>query len=183
MAERGIERLNSLTHDEAEGELLKCCGSTAWACAMSASRPFGDADELGRAADEVWSRLERDDWLEAFSRHPKIGEREAAAGQSRQEQGWSSQEQSGVGGSGEAARAELAELNREYEVKFGHVFLICATGKSADEMLADLRERLRNEPEDEIKRAAEEQRLITRLRLGKLLDGWAQDRGRSGGET
>jgi OHCU decarboxylase len=170
MTARGIKWLNSLAHDEAEAELLKCCGSTAWACAMSARRPFADAGELARAADEVWSRLERDDWLEAFSRHPKIGERGKAAGQTEREQAWSKQEQSGVGAPDDATRAELAESNRVYEEKFGYVFLVCATGKSAGEVLAQLRGRLRNDPEEEIGRAAEEQRQITRLRLGKLLE-------------
>ena len=169
-AERGIERLNSLKHDEAEAELLKCCGSTAWACSMSARRPFGGVEELMSAADEAWSNLEREDWLEAFGRHPKIGERKSATEQSEREQAWSRREQSGVAAADEATRAELAELNRAYEERFGHVFLICATGKSAGEMLANLRERLSNDADEEITRAAEEQRQITRLRLRKLLE-------------
>lgn len=168
--ERGIERLNSLTHDAAEAELLKCCGSTAWACGMAARRPFGGADELLRVADEVWSNLESDDWLEAFSRHPKIGERKAATEQTEKEQAWSRQEQSGVGSADDAARAELSELNREYEEKFGYVFIVCATGKSAAEIVAALRARLPNDRETEIARAAGEQRQITRLRLRKLLE-------------
>jgi OHCU decarboxylase len=168
--EQGIERLNSLTHDEAEAELLKCCGSTAWACGMSARRPFKGADELLHMADEVWSNLESDDWLEAFSRHPKIGERRAATAQTQEEQSWSKQEQSGVRAADEAARAELSELNRVYEERFGYVFIICATGKSASEMLTELRSRLRNDRETEITRAAGEQRRITQLRLRKLLE-------------
>jgi OHCU decarboxylase len=168
--ELGIERLNSLTHDEAEAELLKCCGSTAWACGMSARRPFRDADALLRMAVEVWSNLESDDWLEAFSRHPKIGERKSAAEQTEEEQFWSKQEQSGVDAADEAARAGLAELNRVYEERFGYVFIICATGRSAAEMLMELRSRLRNDHETEIKHAAEEQRRITQLRLRKFLE-------------
>jgi OHCU decarboxylase len=168
--EQGVEHLNSLTHDAAEAELLKCCGSTAWACGVATRRPFRDADELLRMAVEVWSTLESDDWLEAFSRHPKIGERKAATAQTQEEQSWSKREQSGVDAADEAARAELSELNRVYEERFGYVFIICATGRSAAEMLAELRSRLRNDHATEITRAAEEQRRITQLRLRKLLE-------------
>jgi OHCU decarboxylase len=167
--EQGIERLNSLTHDEAEAELLKCCGSTAWACGVATRRPFDGASELMRAADEVWAGLEELDWLEAFSRHPKIGERESATAQTRDERAWSEREQSGVGAADEAARAELAELNREYEQKFGYIFIVCATGKSPQEILASLKSRLANDAAAEIGEAAAEQRRITRLRLEKLL--------------
>jgi OHCU decarboxylase len=165
-----LERLNNLAHDEAEAELLKCCGSTAWACALATRRPFKGADELLRAADEVWSSLESDDWLEAFAHHPKIGERKASAGQTQEEQAWSEQEQSGVSAADGAACAELAELNREYERKFGYIFIICAAGKSPAEILASLKSRIENDEAFEIKNAAEEQRQITRLRLRKLLD-------------
>jgi OHCU decarboxylase len=167
--EQGIERLNDLTHDEAEAEFLQCCGSTAWACGMSARRPFGGADDVLRAAEEAWGGLDDEDWLEAFSRHPKIGERKAATAQTGTEKEWSQREQSGVGAADEATRRELDELNRAYAEKFGYIFIICATGKSSDEMLAALRARLQNDPASEISNAAEEQRRITKLRLEKLL--------------
>jgi OHCU decarboxylase len=167
--EEGIERLNSLTHDEAEAEFLQCCGSTAWACGMSARRPFGGADDLLRAAEEAWGALDEEDWLEAFSRHPRIGEQKAATEQTGTEQEWSRREQSGVGAADDAARRELEEMNRAYAEKFGYIFIVCATGKSAGEMLAALRSRLRNDPAAEIDNAAREQRLITKLRLEKLL--------------
>jgi OHCU decarboxylase len=167
--EQGIERLNTLTHDEAEAEFLQCCGATAWACGMSARRPFGGADDLLRAAEEAWRNLEEEDWLEAFSRHPKIGGRESATGQTGTEQEWSRREQSGVGAADEATLSELDELNRAYAEKFGYIFIICATGKSSDEMLAALRARLQNDPASEINNSAEEQRRITKLRLEKLL--------------
>jgi OHCU decarboxylase len=166
----GLERLNSLSHGEAEAELLKCCGSTAWACAVAARRPFADDGELMNAADEIWSGLEVDDRLEAFNRHPRIGERKAATAQSGREQSWSRQEQSGAGAAGESERAELAELNREYERKFGYIFIVCATGKGGAEILAALKSRIGNDASTEIKNAAEEQRQITRLRLRKLLE-------------
>ena len=167
--ERGLERLNRLTHDEAEAEFLQCCGSTAWACGMSARRPFGGASDLLRAAEEAWGALDDEDWLEAFSRHPKIGEGKAATAQTEAERAWSAREQSGVRAADEATRRELEELNRAYAEKFGHIFIICATGKSSDEMLAALRARLENDAAAEIANAAAEQRRITTLRLEKLL--------------
>ena len=167
---QGIERLNSLPPDEAEAELLKCCGSSRWAREVASHRPFGNADELMGVADEVWWSVGESDWLEAFSRHPKIGERKAAGGQSQQERAWSAGEQSGVSEADDAARAELARLNRVYAEKFGHIFIVCATGRAAGEMLALLRARLANDAATEIRVAAEEQRRITRLRLQKLLE-------------
>jgi OHCU decarboxylase len=167
--EQGIERLNSLPRDGAEGELLKCCGSSRWAREVASRRPFVNADELMSAADEVWWSLDAADWLEAFSRHPKIGERKAAGGQSRQERAWSADEQSKMGGADEAAREELARLNQVYAEKFGHIFIVCATGRTPAKVLALLRGRLSNDAGAEIKVAAEEQRRITRLRLQKLL--------------
>ena len=168
--EQGIERLNNLSAGEAEAELLKCCGSTRWAREVAARRPFGRADELLDAADEVWRALDVSDWLEAFSRHPKIGGQQAAGGQTPKERAWSAEEQSGVTAAGEAAREELARLNREYEERFGYIFIVCAAGKTPAEMLSLLRGRLHNDGGAEIEIAAGEQRLITRLRLRKLLE-------------
>lgn len=155
-----LEQLNSLSADAAKRELELCCGSERWATAMNARRPFTDPDELHRAADEVWWSLEGADWLEAFSHHPRIGERAA---------GWAKDEQAGVAGASSSILKTFASLNREYERKFGHVFLIFATGKSADDMLGELRRRLANNPAAELRIAAAEQARITRLRLEKLL--------------
>ena len=166
---QGIERLNSLPLDEAAAELLKCCGSTRWARGVASRRPFGNAEELMKVADEVWWSLNTSDWLEAFSRHPKIGERKAAAGQTERERAWSADEQSKMDEADEAAREELARLNQVYAEKFGYIFIVCATGKRPAEMLALLRGRLDNDAGAEIEVAAEEQRRITRLRLEKLL--------------
>ena len=168
--EEGIERLNDLTHDEAEAEFLQCCGSTAWACGMSARRPFVGADEMLRAAEEAWQNLDDEDWLEAFSRHPRIGEGRAATEQTGTEKEWSRREQSGMSAADAGVRREFEELNRAYAEKFGYIFIVCATGKSPGEMLAALRERLQNDPATEIARAAREQRRITKLRLEKLLE-------------
>ena len=135
---------------------------------MAAARPFGSAESLAEAADRTWRGLSKDDWLEAFAGHPAIGGSTAKAG-SGQSRAWSLREQSGTRGATTETLAELALLNREYAARFGHVFLVCATGRSAAEMLALGRQRLRNDPATELATAAEEQRKITRLRLEKLL--------------
>jgi len=116
----------------------------------------------------VWSQLAPDDWREAFSRHPRIGDSSSSARNTAEH--WSEREQARARSGSAATLAELAELNAEYEDRFGHVFLICATGKTADQILDIARERLNNDPETELRIAAEEQRLITHLRLRKLLD-------------
>jgi OHCU decarboxylase len=165
-----LERLNTLSPEEAESELLKCCGSTLWARRMGGERPFHDLQELLTKADAIWWSLDAEDWLEAFSRHPKIGEKESVRAQSKDAHQWSEQEQAGTNSADEETRLALAEANREYERKFGHIYIICATGKTADEMLSILRERLQNDRDNELRVAAEEQRKITHLRLKKLLE-------------
>ena len=165
-----LERLNTLSAEEAEGELLKCCGSTLWARRMAMERPFRDLRECLAKADAVWWSLDSEDWLEAFSRPPKIGEKESARGQSADARRWSEQEQSGMSAAGDETQLALAAANREYERMFGHIYIVCAAGKTADEMLSILKERLQNDADKELRVAAEEQRRITRLRLGKLLE-------------
>jgi OHCU decarboxylase len=165
-----LTRLNSLPPAEARAELLKCCGSSRWAEGVAARRPFRTAAELFEAADLVWWALSPGDWLEAFRGHPKIGERKAAAEVSEEARRWSEREQSGASVARPATLAALAEANRVYEEKLGFIFIVCAQGKSAGEMLADLEARLNNEPGAELRVAAEEQRRITRLRLQKLLE-------------
>jgi len=136
---------------------------------MAAARPFADLDELLTNADSIWRSLGSDDWLEAFRAHPRIGERKAAVAQSEEARQWSAQEQSGINDAAADMTAALAAGNRDYEQRFGFMFIVCATGKSSEEMLAILQRRLQNEPDTEIAVAAEEQRKITRLRLEKLL--------------
>jgi OHCU decarboxylase len=165
-----LSRLNALPEDVAEAELLKCCGSTLWARRMAGERPFHNLQELLAKAESVWWALDAEDWLEAFSRHPKIGERESARAQAETARSWSEQEQAGTNSADEETKRELMIGNRLYEEKFGHIYIICATGKSADEMLALLKERLGNERQTELRNAAEEQRKITELRLRKLLE-------------
>jgi len=169
---RGLLQLNSLSAGEAEAELLKCCGSTNWASKMAAARPYATEAELITKADDVWWSLSSDDWLEAFRCHPKIGEKKAAASTSLHSQKWSEQEQAGIAKTGLATTQALAELNIEYEMTFGYIYIVCATGKTSEEMLTSLKERLRNDPTTELRTAAEEQAKITHLRLKKLIDGF-----------
>lgn len=173
----GLQRLNRSNPAHAEHELLACCGSRAWAREMTDARPFTTIDELLARADEVWRGLEPEDWLEAFRAHPRIGERKADAGQTDREAGWSRGEQAGMNTAAEETRRALVEGNAAYEARFGHIYIVCATGRSADEMLALLRRRLTNDPAAELRVAAEEQRKITRLRLKKLV-GSTTDGGR-----
>jgi OHCU decarboxylase len=162
--------LNLLTPNEAENELLKCCGSREWATRLVAERPFENIADVIAKADRVWWSLASPDWLEAFHSHPKIGENKAAAAISLDAQKWSADEQSGIRDSAEETMEALAELNRAYEEKFGYIFIVCASGKTSEEMLEILRSRLGNDPDQEVRIAAAEQAQITELRLKKLID-------------
>jgi OHCU decarboxylase len=167
---QSINRLNELSAPDAEAEFLKCCGSTRWAQTMTQARPFAGLDDVLTGADRIWWSLSEADWLEAFRAHPKIGEKKAAAAQSVEAQKWSAQEQAGVAQASARTISELAERNREYEDRFGFIFIVCASGKSSEEMLAIINERIRNNAETELRSAAAEQSKITRLRLEKLLN-------------
>lgn len=156
-------RLNDLSPDAAERELRRCCGSERWAREIAARRPFASDAALLAAADDAWWDLEPDDWREAFAAHPRIGERGGGA--------WSTEEQAGMNEASRRLEAEIREGNRAYEAKFGHVFLICATGLSAAEMAEALERRLDNDPVAELRIAAAEQAKITKLRLRKLATG------------
>jgi OHCU decarboxylase len=159
-----LEWFNDLPRDEAERQLLTCCGSPAWASRVAAGRPYSDLPALMSAADSIWAALAPADWLEAFDAHPRIGE---SGGHSP---GSSRKEQSRVMSSPAGTLATMAEENRRYEARFGHVFLISAAGRSAEEVLAALHTRINNDPETELGVAAEEQRKITRLRLDGMLN-------------
>ena len=161
--------LSSLTAEEAAKELRQCCGSSRWAEQMSNDRPYQSLDSLVTHADRLWWSLTPDDWLEAFRSHPKIGEKKAGDKVSAQSQQWSGQEQAGVSSAPQDTVDSLAELNRAYEQKFGFIFIICATGKTSEEMLAALKARLQNDSDTELRLAAAEQAKITQLRLKKLL--------------
>lgn len=164
-----VSLLDRLPGPEAALLLESCCGSRAWVLGMLARRPFGSLDALLAAADEVWWSLDRDDWLEAFDHHPRIGEQSAAASPGDRAHGWSADEQRGVSASSEEIRESLAVGNREYERRFGHIYLVSAADKSAAELLTLLHQRLTNDPATELRVAAGEQAKITNLRLRKLL--------------
>ncbi|HET9227385.1 MAG TPA: allantoicase [Thermoanaerobaculia bacterium] len=161
-----LDRLNVLPLPAAEGLLLDCCGSGAWAAKVAQNRPFASHEDLFTVVDHAFDDLRPDDWLEAFAAHPRIGERASGEGTASH---WSAQEQSGTDQAPPEILAQLAEANRLYEARFGHVFLVCATGKTAFEMLDLLGERLVNDRATELMVAAGEQRKITRLRLEKML--------------
>ena len=165
-----IARLNALLDVEAKQALLDCCGSSAWAQRVLAERPFSTAEELLQTADSAWANLDFEDWLAAFRHHPPIGGKKASRKQSGAARHWSANEQAAaLRGTGETMKA-LTAANRAYKAKFGYVFLICAAGKTSEEILRALQRRLSNDAEAELRIAAEEQRKITQLRLEKLLE-------------
>jgi len=165
-----VEQFDALPEERAAEALRACCGAAKWVSGMLGRRPFRTRQAALEAADDAWGELEPGDWLEAFTHHPRIGERRAAnpsvAPESRV---WSAAEQSGASAAAADVATALAEGNRAYETRFGFIFIICATGLTADSMLATLQRRLRNDGESELRVAAEEHRKITRLRLEKLL--------------
>ena len=158
-----LASFNRRSRGEAEQSLLECCGSQAWATAVAAGRPYADLPALMEAADVVWAKLKPHDWLEAFTAHPRIGERGGRSPAS------SNREQQAIMSAPREVLGLMVEGNRLYEERFGHVFLISAAGRSAEDVLAALRERIGNDPKVELKVAAEEQRKITRLRLKSML--------------
>jgi OHCU decarboxylase len=157
----GVRWLDTSPDIEAAGALAFCCGARRWVDEMLARRPFGSFTTLTSAADEVWAALDRDDRLEAFAAHPRIGDRSGPEHTRR--------EQAGAADADAATLRALVKGNRAYEQRFGHVFLINASGKSAEELLAALRQRLTNDPGAELDIAAEQQRQITRLRLDTVM--------------
>ena len=166
----GIERLNALSSEDVKEQFLSCCGSVNWAERMAKERPFASQEELLTCAEKIWWSLKRADWLAAFRSHPKIGEQKAAEKVSIASQTWSQQEQSSLSVAALHTRQELAHLNQEYEQKFGYIYIVCATGKSSEEMLSILKRRMDNAPAEELRVAAAEQAKITELRLKKLVE-------------
>ena len=163
-------KLDAISAAQAAAQLRACCGCGRWVDRMIAARPFGNSARAKEQADRIWNELSPEDWLEAFKHHPRIGEKKAEVPQDATGASWSSQEQSRVAGASEDVRAELARVNEQYERRFGYIYLVSAAGKSAEELLAIARGRLRNDPATEIRVAAEEQRKIMQLRLAKLLE-------------
>ena len=164
-----LDWLNNLPPAEAEREFAHCCGATRWARTMAAERPFASADRMQVKATECFLLLEDTDWLEAFSHHPLIGDVESLRAKYAANRTWSTQEQARAMTAADETLEALARGNREYKERFGHIFIVFATGKSADEMLALLNARIHNDAATELRTAAAEQRKITRLRLEKLI--------------
>jgi len=162
---------NGLPPEDAVREILPCCGSNAWAAAIAAKRPLHDDAALLAASDEIWRGLSEADWLAAFRSHPRIGESHAEKAVAVQSSAWSEQEQQNAAAADEAVKTALKWGNREYEQKFGRIFIVCATGKSASEILEILRRRLHNDEATELLQAAEEQRQIMHIRLKKWIAG------------
>ena len=163
--------LNAVPAGEAAAALLRCCGSTRWVARVLERRPFASLAELHGVAEEAWSGLDRADYLEAFAQHPRLGADPARLAERfapRGDPGWSAQEQSAVARADEATLEALRARNAAYEARFGFVFLVCATGKGAGEVLDLLEQRIGNDPSTELVVAAGEQAKITRLRLEKL---------------
>ncbi|HET6142249.1 MAG TPA: 2-oxo-4-hydroxy-4-carboxy-5-ureidoimidazoline decarboxylase [Candidatus Acidoferrales bacterium] len=164
-----LAEFNVLPCGHAETLLMDCCGSARWAATVASRRPYETADALHKAADSVWWKLNREDWMEAFRHHPQIGDK--PAGGSASAQRWAEGEQSGARAASDDVKNRLARANRAYFEKFGYIYIVCATGKTAEGMLAILNQRLQNDLASELSVAAEQQRLITRIRLDKLLAG------------
>jgi 2-oxo-4-hydroxy-4-carboxy-5-ureidoimidazoline decarboxylase len=165
-----LHELNTLPKQQLIQELTKCCGSSAWVNKMLPFFPADDLVELLEDAEEQWFKCSEEDWKQAFAQHPKIGDLESLQMKSASTTEWASGEQAGLISASPQIIGELAEANKKYEEKFGYIFLICATGKSANEMLAMLQNRLQNSPEVEIEIAGDEQNRITKLRIEKLLE-------------
>lgn len=176
-----LARWNFLPFEAAVDEILPCCGSRAWASGMARRRPVSDEAALLAASDETWRALADSDWLEAFRSHPRIGESgivPSCIGGAREMKTamlhstvWSEQEQRAVAAAGDSVKSALAEGNREYERRFGRIFIVCATGKSPAEILQILARRLKNDEPTELQEAADEQRQIMQIRLRKWLHG------------
>jgi OHCU decarboxylase len=163
-----LNDFNQLEADQARTALLHCCAAKRWAHGLTSMRPFANEEELLLSSDKVCATMLEQDWMEAFRAHPRIGEQKVrhASAQSR---AWSSEEQSSSSNAQITVLDKLAAGNHLYEQTFGFTYIVCATGKTADEMLTILEQRLSNDRDKELAEAAEQQRQITQLRLRKWL--------------
>ena len=155
-----ISELDAMSEQEVAAVFRDCCGATRWVDGMTDRRPFRSRETLFKAADEEWDECIESDWREAFSQHPRIGDRDA--------RGTAADEQSGARVASATVQEELRRINRAYEDKFGHIYIVCASGKSAEEMLEIAQARMNNDPGTELRAAAEEQRKIMHIRLKNL---------------
>lgn len=165
-----LETLNHLPQAEARAAFERCCGANRWISSMMVLRPYRNREALLTASDRAFDQLSDTDWIEAFRHHPRIGEVPGTLSRLSSAADWAGNEQRGATGASEATKAALARRNRDYEARYGFVFIIYATGKTAEQMLTALEERMANDPETELEVAADEQKKITALRIAKLLD-------------
>jgi 2-oxo-4-hydroxy-4-carboxy-5-ureidoimidazoline decarboxylase len=165
-----LHELNTMPVEDRIAALLKCCGSTMWVQKMLPFFPADDMVELLEDAEEQWFLCTPADWKEAFAQHPKIGDTGSLTTRFATTAGWAANEQKAVQYADEETIRALAAANHEYEKKFGYIFIVCATGKNATEMIELLNNRLKNNPAEEIENAADEQNKITKLRIEKLLE-------------
>ena len=166
---QALSNWNALSAADAVREILPCCGSHAWAERLVAQRPFSTLKSLFAASDTVWLALPETDWQQAFDSHPRIGQQHAHSA-TAQSLAWSSGEQSvAMASQDDTSKLALAEGNRAYKAKFGRIFLVCAAGRSTQDILATLHERMNNTSEQELREAVEQQRQITQLRLRRWL--------------
>lgn len=171
-----LGEFNTLSNKEAAENLYRCCGASMWVNQLLHHFPFQNGEQLTEVATEIWYRqCTANDWLEAFTQHPKIGDVQSLKEKFKTTQNWASHEQSGVQEATDDVINQLAEGNKVYEEKFGFIFIVCATGKTAFQMLRLLQSRLQNSYEDELRIAMNEQHKITILRLQKLLEGNQQN--------
>ena len=162
--------LDAMTAVQAAEQLRSCCGASRWVAAMVSRRPFETPEAVLSAAGTLWRGLSPADWEEAFRHHPRIGDQRRTAIQTARGHAWSAVEQAGVGHADDDVRQMLTAMNEDYERRFGFVYIVNATGKSADEMLLLARQRMTNSPEAELRIAASEHEQIMMHRLGRLLD-------------
>ena len=156
-----IDELNALPDLRAQDVLRACCGSSRWVAAMLAQRPFDSLEQMLDASDKAWSKTGEEDWIEAFAHHPRIGDRRVS--------GWAGAEQSMALSAAATVQEKLADSNRKYEDRFGRIYIVCATGMTAEEMLNDVSARMQNDDATELRISAGEQNKITRIRIRKLL--------------
>lgn len=168
MTDETVGWLNQLAHKNAVAEFRKCCGAAWWCERMANARPFANASALISEADRLFNQMSKDSWLEAFDSHPKIGDLDSLRMRLSGNKQWSSSEQAGIQETSEQVLSDLASGNQTYEQQFGYIFIVCATGLSAEAMLSRLQERLGNDKATEFRIASREQQKITHLRLEKL---------------
>ena len=164
-----LSEFNNLDINEAVQKLLQCCSSEAWVREMMNNRPFSNLPQMQQIAIDIWWELSAEDYLQAFDGHPKIGDPSSLRKNYANTHQLASDEQSSVKSASEKTIQELSDKNQQYLDKFGFIFIVCATGKSADEMLSLLNDRLPNDRKTEVRNAATEQSKITAIRIGKLI--------------